>query len=552
MSKPDINRFLHDKFLRVSVLPALVLVLIWVAHDLTSDHSLVDLSSAHGLFLVLLALCLSLAVPYVLMRSALARVKSDVAGLSRLFGSQLDEAGAETARQRMHCQDTADIAASAIRMHRESRQATQALQQSEERFRLAMEASQDGLWDWNVASGEVYFSPGYAAMLGFSPEEAASADLWPGRVHPDDKDAVLAVNMDCIENRVDHFKVQFRMLTKEGEWRWVMGRGRAVTRDAAGRATRMIGTHSDITDRKRAEEACSYAREELEALVIDRTRELARKALELERANQELRAMDELKSGLMSVVSHELRTPLTSIYGFVRLIRRDFSTRFDSCCQGDLELLKRCNRIRGNLDIIETEGRRLGRIINDFLDLSKIESGRIAWNDGPVDVSSLLHRAARLVQPAFESRQTVRLQVEALAQQLTLCVDEDRLVQVLVNLLDNACKYTDRGEVRLAARQDDAMVVLTVADTGCGIANAELEQIFEKFYQSPLHASGGEVTRGTGLGLAICRQIVEHYQGRIWAESEPDLGTVFHVALPLHASACMTAAQLPEATVSSG
>ena len=137
----------------------------------------------------------------------------------------------------------------------ERKRAEEALRESEERFREAMEATSDGLWDWNVETGAVYYSPAYYRMLGYEPGELPGlAQSWMDLIHPDERDGVLRSNQDCIENRIPNFKIEFRMRTKSGGWKWILGRGRASARDANGRALRMIGTHEDITERKRMEE----------------------------------------------------------------------------------------------------------------------------------------------------------------------------------------------------------------------------------------------------------------------------------------------------------
>ncbi len=129
------------------------------------------------------------------------------------------------------------------------------LRDREERFALAMEANRDGLWDWKVSTDEVYYSPGYAAMLGYSPSEVAGdVDSWVDLMHPEDREAALEANIACVENRRDDFSAEFRMRAKNGAWIWILSRGKAVARDETGQATRMIGTHTDITERKRAEE----------------------------------------------------------------------------------------------------------------------------------------------------------------------------------------------------------------------------------------------------------------------------------------------------------
>ena len=164
----------------------------------------------------------------------------------------------------------------------ERKRAEEALRESEERFRQAMEATNDGLWDWNVKSGDVYYSPAYSRILGYEAAEFANrAESWTDLLHPDDRAEAISVNQACIENRIPHFEVEFRMRTKGGEWRTILGRGKAVCRDADGRAIRMIGTHVDITERKRAEEALQKAHDELEQRVEERTAELAK-------ANEEL------------------------------------------------------------------------------------------------------------------------------------------------------------------------------------------------------------------------------------------------------------------------
>jgi PAS domain S-box-containing protein len=132
----------------------------------------------------------------------------------------------------------------------------QSKKEVDERFRLAMDATKDGVWDWNVSTGEVYYSPGYLAMLGYRFDETESSfDFWQKKIHPEDREEVLKANQDCVENRVDSFEIEFRMQCKNGEWRWIFGRGRAVRRDEFGKALRMVGTHADITSHRRNEEA---------------------------------------------------------------------------------------------------------------------------------------------------------------------------------------------------------------------------------------------------------------------------------------------------------
>jgi len=148
------------------------------------------------------------------------------------------------------------------------KRAEQALRENEERFRLAMEATSDGLWDWDVRSNRCYRSPGYHQMFGYEPEEfPTTGEAWLEHVHPDDREQAHRVNVDCIENRADGFEVEFRMKTRSGEWKWILARAKAVSRDAGGRALRIVGTHVDITERKRAEELLRDSEERYRRIV---------------------------------------------------------------------------------------------------------------------------------------------------------------------------------------------------------------------------------------------------------------------------------------------
>jgi len=273
--------------------------------------------------------------------------------------------------------------------------------------------------------------------------------------------------------------------------------------------------------------------EELEERVRERTAALARKAGELEEANRRLRELDRLKSAFLSSVSHELRTPLTSILGFSRLIAKEFAQTFAPLLQGEERLRARAGRVAGNLGIIEAESRRLTRLINDVLDLSKIEEGRLVWRDEPLSAHGLVRRSLEAVGGELAQKPEVELRLDLMPRDATLLVDGDRLQQVLINLLNNAVKFTARGRITVAAaRLPDGGLRLSVADTGPGIPAADLERVFDKFHQVAQGDTLVDKPRGTGLGLAICRRIVRHYDGSIRVESAPGRGSTFIVELP--------------------
>lgn len=271
-------------------------------------------------------------------------------------------------------------------------------------------------------------------------------------------------------------------------------------------------------------------RENLEDQVEQRTRELTAKAAELEGANEKLTELDILKSRFLSSVSHELRTPLTSIMGFSKLILRDMNKVLLPALPTDDKVRKKADRTVSNIEVIQREGVRLTRLINSVLDLAKIESGRMEWQDRSVDLKACIEEAVQVVQGAFNENPGLVLNVTVEEPMTRIFADRDRIVQVLVNLLSNAAKFTREGEVSvLAASADDGMVRVAVSDTGPGIHPRDLEAIFERFHQGD--AQGGKPV-GTGLGLTICKEIVEHYGGEIGAESELGRGSCFMFSLP--------------------
>ena len=241
---------------------------------------------------------------------------------------------------------------------------------------------------------------------------------------------------------------------------------------------------------------------------------------ELEEANKKLMELDRLKSDFISIVSHELRTPLTSIKAFAELI-----------------LMKpnmAAERQKKLLGIINTETDRLARLINDILDLTKIEAGKLSWHITKVSIEQVVRDSVSGIQSLADTK-SLSLAMKFGQDLPEIPGDRDRLIQVMTNILSNAIKFTPQGgrvQVNVFFEQmDRPRIVVEVSDTGVGIPQSELDHIFEKF-----HRSGDLLTnteQGTGLGLSITRQIVEYHGGSIWATSEQGYGSTFTFTLPL-------------------
>jgi signal transduction histidine kinase len=248
----------------------------------------------------------------------------------------------------------------------------------------------------------------------------------------------------------------------------------------------------------------------------EKSASLERATLQLRTANEQLKSLDRLKDDFMSSVTHELRTPLTSIRALAELMRDD----------PKIDLAQR----RQFIEIIVSETERLSRLVNQVLDMAKIESGHAEWHTEEVDLCALVKQAVVTTSELFRERQT-QVSITLPEQAQRLWADPDRLTQVMLNLLSNAAKFVPvpGGRVGVSLSLEDAQLTVRVADNGPGVPADQQALVFERFRQ------GGDTAnrpQGTGLGLPISRQIVEHFGGRLWLESEPGQGAAFCFSLP--------------------
>jgi signal transduction histidine kinase/CheY-like chemotaxis protein len=252
---------------------------------------------------------------------------------------------------------------------------------------------------------------------------------------------------------------------------------------------------------------------------------------EAEEAGRNAERANEAKSAFLSTVSHELRTPLTSVLGFAKIIKKRLEERiFPATDKTDPKTEKAIGQVSENLNVVISEGERLTHLINDVLDLAKIEAGKMEWNMENVSMAEIVDRAVAATSSLFYQKNIVLEKfIEPDLPKIT--GDHDKLIQVIVNLISNAVKFTEQGSISCNVSIKGGEIITSIKDTGIGIAQKDQSAVFEQFKQ----IGGDTLTdkpKGTGLGLPICKEIVEHHGGRIWLESEPGKGSTFSFALP--------------------
>jgi signal transduction histidine kinase len=269
----------------------------------------------------------------------------------------------------------------------------------------------------------------------------------------------------------------------------------------------------------------------LEVRVAERTQELVEAMSEAQEARAAAELANEAKSRFLANVSHELRTPLTSVVGFARLNRRRLDkVVFPVVDRSDPKVDQTVRQVGETLEIIVDEGERLTGLINDLLDLAKIEAGRLEWRMAPMQVEDVVRRALAATASLFEVS-GVGLEVEVADGLPAVTGDAERLIQVVINLISNAVKFSPGGRVTVGVDRDGDEVRVSVADTGRGIPPEDLERIFEPFRQASDTLPDGPL--GTGLGLPIARQIVRAHGGDLRVQSSPGQGSTFCFGVPI-------------------
>ena len=386
----------------------------------------------------------------------------------------------------------------------ERKQAEEALKQNELRYRRLVESLPDIAYTYSTQTGGIYYSSRVEEVLGYSREHLLShPQLWPESIHPDDQAKVREAVTHLLERHTP-FRIEYRVRDAAGNWRWLFDR--SIGSRSEGDDTFIEGLAMDITEMKAIQNELAEDRLNLERLINERTHELRVAKKLAETANI-------AKSAFLANMSHEIRTPLNAITGMAHILRRSGLTPQQT----------------DKLDKIESAGHHLLGIINDVLDLSKIEAGKLVLEDAPVHVEAMLGNIVSMLGQKARDK-GLRFNIETTALPHNLRGDPTRLQQALLNYAGNAIKFTERGQITLRVNQeaetnDTATLRFEVEDTGIGIAPEDQSRLFGAFEQAD-----NSTTRqygGTGLGLAITKKIAEVMGGTAGVISTIGQGSTF-------------------------
>ena len=387
-----------------------------------------------------------------------------------------------------------------------------ALVDSDTKTRKAQEIAGFGSYATDLVSGRWESCPNLDRIFGIDESYCHDIPHWNQLLHPDFRQQALEHYLEIIRDRKD-FRLDYKIIRPaDGAERWVAANGE-LEFDVAGTPTRLIGTIQDITERKRTEEELIEHQQHLERLVGERTRDLSQATAAAEVARAQAEVANNAKTTFLATMSHEIRTPMNAVIGFSHLLRRELVDP----------------RQRDWLDKIIGAGNHLLEIINDILDLSKIEASKLTLALAPTDIRVVATRIVALLEPAARAKR-LRLTCESESMPGLVLADATRVTQAFLNLANNAMKFTDRGGVTLRVAKDeetdeDLLVRFSVEDTGIGISLEDQARLFRPFQQ--LDGSATRAAGGTGLGLAITRRLAELMGGSAGVESESGRGSTF-------------------------
>lgn len=371
------------------------------------------------------------------------------------------------------------------------------LKKSEARLALALKASRMGIWEWNLETNELLWSPELKTLFGIAPEEKMTFDKYIGHLHPEDRRRTKKIIKDARKTNKE-FNFEHRAVWPDGTVRWLLCHGKIVFRD--GKPISMIGSAVDIED-------------------LVRRKELEKKASLLSQQRTELLEINRAKDDFISLASHQLRTPATSVKQYIGMLLDGYGGKLN---QKQLSMLRTA---------FESNERQLS-IIEDLLKVARLDAGKVILKPRRTNITKMMFAIIRDSKSIFDARnqQIIYRPTEGI---IYARVDSSRLRMAIENLLENANKYTPKGKsVEVYLRQNKTSIVIKISDMGIGIAKDNLKHLFQKF--SRIETPRSIAVSGNGLGLYWVKKIVDLHGGSVSAESTPHKGSTFTIKIPLH------------------
>jgi len=381
-----------------------------------------------------------------------------------------------------------------------------ALRISEERFKYAISAIEDGLWDWNIYTGDVYFSSRWKKMLGYDENDIEpNVSSWEKLIHPEDMGMVMRVLNYHLAGKTSVYETEHRVRTKNGEWKWILDKGKVVEWNAEGKPLRAVGTHRDITQLKEAQSALKNAGLELEKKVLERTEELKNVYRQLFHA-EKLGAIGRLSAS----IAHEFNNPL---FGVMNVLT-------------EMRLHKGLNEEEKELvNLALNECGRMKSLIKDLMDFNRPSSGEMKLND----LIAIIENILKFCKKDLSNKNITLKTIFKNPQQFVQCV-ADQIKQVLLNIISNAidaCEPKGMGNITIQEELAGDFILLSIEDDGVGIPSLNIDKIFEPFFSTKPEV------KGTGLGLSVSYGIIKAHGWNIDVESRENIGSKFIIKIPV-------------------
>lgn len=371
-------------------------------------------------------------------------------------------------------------------------------ERSDERYRLVNTATGLGIFDWDILSNKIYYSKYYKRQLGYEPNELENTtDVWKNLLHPEDYEKATNYIDAYLKNPNGQYTSEFRLLHKNGEYIWILARAEALLNEE-GKPIRLFGSHRNITVRKKA------------------ILKLEEQAIELLNAKEKAEESNRLKTEFLNNMSHEIRTPMNGILGFSELLNNP-----------ELSDAKKSYFI----NIIQNSGKQLLRVIDDILEISRLGTRQVKVIEKPVCLNDLLLELFSIFDiKAKENKIPLYVTKGLTDAESTILTDKSKLNKIISNLIENALKFTNSGEIRFGYELKDNNIEIYVKDTGIGIVPEKQEIIFDRFSQEEKNLA--QNVGGLGLGLSIAKENTELLGGKISVKSKKWEGATFIISLP--------------------